>query len=103
MCDPFGYDKDQGCTMNNIETSLALHANDRLLDTQQLAELTGSTPQFWEMLRTKGGGPAFLKISRLVRYRQSAIDRWFAERTVTSTTQARGLKNKQLNCEREAR
>jgi predicted DNA-binding transcriptional regulator AlpA len=73
---------------------LALN-DDPLLDTPQLAELTGSTPEFWETLRSKGGGPDFLKISRLVRYRKSAIDRWFAERTVNTTTQARrfSLKN----------
>ncbi len=67
---------------------------DQLLDTVHLTKMTGTTPEFWEGLRTKGGGPEFIKIGRLVRYKKSAIDRWFAARTVQSTTQARALKRK---------
>jgi predicted DNA-binding transcriptional regulator AlpA len=76
-------------------SELPAFKDDPLLDTPQLAELSGSTPEFWETLRSKGGGPDFLKISHLVRYRKSAIERWFAERTVNSTAQARlfSLKN----------
>lgn len=70
--------------------------NDPLLETSQLVEMTGTTPQFWENLRTTGGGPEFIKVGRLVRYRKSAVDRWFSERTVNSTTQARRLRRKSV-------
>lgn len=69
--------------------------DDRLLDTHQSAEIIGCTSAWLEQLRSKGGGPEFIKLGRIVRYRSSALEQWFASRTVTSTTQARGfsLKN----------
>ena len=66
--------------------------DDPLLDTSTLVEMTGTTPQFWENLRTTGGGPEFIKVGRLVRYRKSAVERWFEERTVKSTTQGKRLR-----------
>lgn len=68
--------------------------DDPLLETAKLVEMTGTTPQFWENLRTTGGGPEFIKVGRLVRYRKSAVDRWLLARTVNSTTQARNLSPK---------
>jgi predicted DNA-binding transcriptional regulator AlpA len=72
----------------------AIETSDPLLDTKQLTEITSTTPEFWEILRCKGGGPEFIKVGRLVRYKKSAVDRWFAERTVQSTAEARGLKRR---------
>lgn len=69
----------------------AIHANDPLLDTATLAKETGTTKEFWEAYRTHGGGPDFIKVGRLVRYRRSAIEVWFAQRTVRNTSQARTL------------
>ncbi|WP_424363366.1 helix-turn-helix transcriptional regulator [Methylocystis parvus] len=76
-----------------MDTALALIQNDDpLIDTARLAAETGTTIEFWEALRTKGGGPDFIKVGRLVRYRRSAVDAWFERRTVRSTTQARALR-----------
>lgn len=71
--------------------------DDPLLDTAQLTELTGTTAEFWGNLRTKGGGPEFIKVGRLVRYRKSAVERWFDERTVQSTTQGRRLDHRRVS------
>jgi predicted DNA-binding transcriptional regulator AlpA len=68
--------------------SLSL-ANDPLLTRPQLAEMIGCTLQHLENLAIRGDGPAMIKIGRLVRYRQSEVERWFSERTVASTTAAR--------------
>lgn len=76
------------------EPTATSHQADALLDTAQLAAETATTVEFWEALRTKGGGPDFIKVGRLVRYRRSAVDAWFSRRTVQSTTQARALRGK---------
>lgn len=46
------------------------------------ARLSPRTPPAW---RTRGLGPPFIKIGARVFYRQSAIDRWLADRTRSST------------------
>ncbi len=38
--------------------------------------------------RSKGIGPRFIKIGRLVFYDTAELDRWLAERTATSTADA---------------
>ena len=38
--------------------------------------IPGATVQFWNMLRHKGGGPVYTKISRKVYYRESDIQAW---------------------------
>jgi predicted DNA-binding transcriptional regulator AlpA len=65
--------------------------HDRLLDTHQSAEIIGCTPAWLEQLRSKGGGPEFIKLGRIVRYKSSALEQWFARRTVNSVAQGRGL------------
>src|SRR5271166_2000520 len=52
------------------------HANDPLIDTEQLAAILQCTPQWIEKLRSEGRGPPFLKIGRLVRYRRNSVERW---------------------------
>lgn len=46
--------------------------------------VSGRTLQRW---RLEGIGPKFLKLGRLVRYRQSDLDRWVAAQLRTSTSQ----------------
>lgn len=74
-----------------MQDSASNFTSDPLIDTAQLAKETGMTTVFWESLRTRGGGPDFIKVGRMVRYRKSAVERWFGERTVRSTSEARGL------------
>lgn len=42
------------------------------------------TLQSW---RSRGGGPPFVKIGRLVRYRGCDVKKWIASRTVRSTSE----------------
>lgn len=63
-----------------------------LLDTEQVARMIGSTPQFLEKLRADGNGPVFLKLGRLVRFRRSDVEKWLSDCAVRSTTQARNLR-----------
>ena len=39
-----------------------------------------------QRLRCEGTGPAYLKIGRLIRYRQTALDVWLAQRERRSTS-----------------
>lgn len=43
------------------------------------------TLQAW---RTRGGGPAFVKIGRLVRYDDAAVTSWLDSRRMASTSEA---------------
>lgn len=63
-------------------------AIDPLLLPQEAADLLRSTPSTLAKLRLFGAGPPFVKIGRLVRYRQSDLDAWIATRTATSTSGA---------------
>jgi len=47
-------------------------------------QLTTRTLQAW---RYRGGGPKYIRVSsKCVRYRQSDIDKWLAERVASSTS-----------------
>lgn len=46
------------------------------LNTQQAADYLGVSHQFLEISRCKGGGPPFIKLSRLVRYKKCDLDEW---------------------------
>lgn len=72
--------------MSNVA---AANIDDPLLDTEQAAAIIGSTPNFLEKLRTVGGGPAYAKLGRIVRYRRSALDRWIDDNTIGATNGAR--------------
>ena len=45
------------------------------------------TVQGW---RCSGGGPPFVRLGRLVRYRDTALEAWLGMREVTSTSQLSG-------------
>ena len=44
-----------------------------------------------ERWRATGCGPEFIKVGHLVRYRQSALDRWLRQRTRTQTKEGERL------------
>ena len=59
---------------------------DPLLTTEQVAERIGVTPEALEHWRYRGAGPPWLKLShKVVRYRQSELERWLDSRTRRST------------------
>ena len=62
-------------------------ANDRLLSTDEAAELLGMTPRFLEVRRHRGGGPPYIRISGTrVKYSLADLHAWIAERRRTSTS-----------------
>lgn len=57
----------------------------KYLSTDQLATMTGLSKRYWADLRSTGGGPAYIKLAKHVRYRRAEVDRWLAERERAST------------------
>jgi predicted DNA-binding transcriptional regulator AlpA len=53
---------------------------EKLLTTEQVAELTGMSKSWFEHQRWLGGdaGPRYVKIGRSVRYRANDIQEWLA-------------------------
>ena len=58
-----------------------------MLNTKAAAAKVGCAPITLAKLRCAGGGPAFLKIGRSVRYRPEDIEAWLADKVRTSTSQ----------------
>lgn len=59
-----------------------------LLNTRQAAEALGVCPRTLEGFRTRGGGPAYVKIGRATRYRSQDILDWLESRVRRSTSDA---------------
>ena len=57
--------------------------HDPLVETSTLADQLDVKPVTLEKWRQTGSGPAYIKVGRLVRYRQSDVDRWLRQQTVT--------------------
>ena len=58
-----------------------------LLTESEAAAFLNFTPRAMQAWRTRGGGPAYIRVSaRAIRYRQEDIDRWLDERRRTSTS-----------------
>ncbi len=63
--------------MNNSTT-------DKLLTAQETAEILGVKLQTLATWRcTKRGGPPFIKVGALIRYRLSEVERWLQRQTIT--------------------
>jgi predicted DNA-binding transcriptional regulator AlpA len=62
-------------------------ARREFLTEEQLAAEWGVRPQTLAAMRCRGGGPPYVKVGRLVRYRRDAVERWEASRTGSSTSQ----------------
>jgi predicted DNA-binding transcriptional regulator AlpA len=57
--------------------------NQELLKAEDVAKVTGLSPETLAQWRSQKRGIPFIKISRnCVRYRQTDLDCWLAERTV---------------------
>jgi len=57
-----------------------------LLQPEALARELGVTTQTLARWRVEGFGPSFVLVGRLVRYERAAIDRFIAERRMSSTS-----------------
>ncbi len=59
------------------------------LKTEQAALVTGLAVATLETLRSRGGGPRFVRYGRrAVRYRMDDLAAWMATRSVSSTSEA---------------
>jgi excisionase family DNA binding protein len=58
----------------------------RLLTQSETAKLLRLSERTLERLRVSGGGPAFVKLGRSVRYREVEVERWVEGRVVSSTS-----------------
>ncbi|MEM8970498.1 MAG: helix-turn-helix domain-containing protein [Pseudomonadota bacterium] len=59
-------------------------SEDRLLDRREVEELFGISKRFLEVSVQRGGGPPFIRIGRLVRYRTCDIRTWIQTNRVSS-------------------
>lgn len=57
------------------------------LNTPEAAEYLSISPQFLEAARVKGGGPAFIKVGRSVRYAVADLDAWMASNRRNNTAE----------------
>lgn len=57
----------------------------RLMDEKQAAEFLAISPRTLQAWRLTGGGPAFKKIGRVVRYDSADLATFISARTHTST------------------
>ena len=49
-----------------------------MLSTEQAAEYCGMSPRTLEKRRSSGGGPVFVKLGSLVRYKVDDLEAWIA-------------------------
>jgi predicted DNA-binding transcriptional regulator AlpA len=59
-----------------------------LLRTSGAAAITGLSISTLNKLRCSGGGPAFLKLGRAVRYKSVDLKDWLDSRRVMSTSES---------------
>jgi predicted DNA-binding transcriptional regulator AlpA len=59
----------------------------RLLSRDEVEATYGIAKRFLEIAACKGGGPAFVKVGRLTRYRVQDIEDWIARHRFASTSE----------------
>ena len=74
-------------SMPNITTPVKIDP-DMLLDQRKVAMILDTTTKFLEARRVRGGGPVFVKIGSLVRYRGGDLLAWIAEQRRSSTSES---------------
>jgi excisionase family DNA binding protein len=58
----------------------------RLFTQGEAAKVLRLSERTLERLRVSGGGPAFVKAGRSIRYREADLETWVDGRVVTSTS-----------------
>lgn len=53
-----------------------MNSSNKLIKTPAAAEILGLSPAKLERLRCDGGGPAYVKLGRMVRYRSADLEEW---------------------------
>lgn len=59
-----------------------------LLTSKEAAAFLRVSPQSLNNLRSRGGGPPYVKLGRLVRYDRRRLEAWVEERVRTSTSES---------------
>ena len=52
---------------------------EKLLDTREVADLLGISPNTLDIWRTKNQGPTFIKVGRYVRYQSKDIENFIKD------------------------
>lgn len=65
-----------------------------LLTVSEAARRLKLSESFLNQARSAGGGPAYVRLGRAIRYRESDIDAWVAERGARSTSEYEGSASK---------
>jgi len=60
--------------------------DDELIDQRAMSKILRITTKTAEAWRSRGGGPRYVKVGALVRYRKSDIAEWIERRTIDSTS-----------------
>ncbi len=70
----------------NPERTLSDSPNDEVLSVQGAAAYAKVSVSFLNNLRSRGGGPAYSKLSaKIIRYRRADLDAWMLDRARSST------------------
>lgn len=69
-------------------TEFSKSADDQLLNEEQLATLWNISHRTLQKWRTTGGGPRFVKVGSLVRYRHTDIEDFIASNTLKHTSES---------------
>ena len=69
-----------------MDTKIAPFPAPALLNEQQAAKMLNLNVASVRNWRLRGGGPKFIKVGRLVRYRPADIEDWIEKRTFASTS-----------------
>lgn len=75
---------------NSEQQDFSLPANtpQKLLSRNEVDAKYGIPKRFLEIAACKGGGPVFVKVGRLTRYRVEDIEDWIAQHRFSSTSEA---------------
>jgi predicted DNA-binding transcriptional regulator AlpA len=76
--------------MQNKQLGVPVSSQDHLLSDFDLEAITGRARSTWQKARLTGDGPPFVKIGRLVRYRNSDVREWLAARPTRRSTSDQG-------------
>ena len=66
--------------------ALTRESDDRLLTQDDVVQKFGLGARFLETARTRGDGPAYVKVGRAVRYKASDVRAWLANCTIENTS-----------------
>ena len=64
-----------------------------MVDTHELAKITGMSEVTLRRWRVQGGGPPFVRMGRSIRYHPSHVERWALDNTCSHPTARGGQEN----------